>query len=160
MAESTVAGVITAIAATFTAVALVITAVSVLIPTLRKAQINNDLVATNNKLTNQAIVQVKEVHHIVNQQRTDMQRYTRALVTALERAGVEVPDDQSIEPGPSHSESHAVVERIETAAASVENVAENLVTAIEVHNEDEESHLHPHTEGDVSPLAQKTVKHD
>ena len=42
--------------------------------------------------------EVGDVHKIVNQQRTDMMRYERALVLALKRAGVEVPVDQSIEP--------------------------------------------------------------
>jgi hypothetical protein len=42
--------------------------------------------------------QVREVHKIVNQQRTDMQNYQRALERALREAGVAVPIDQSIEP--------------------------------------------------------------
>ena len=40
--------------------------------------------------------QVKEVHKIVNQQHTDMQRYQAALVSALNKAGVEIPVDQSL----------------------------------------------------------------
>lgn len=97
LGPSSVATVITAISATFTAIALVITAVSVLIPTLRKARENANLTAQNNELTAEAITKVEDVHHIVNQQRTDMQRYTRALVAALEKAGLEVPIDQSLE---------------------------------------------------------------
>jgi hypothetical protein len=42
--------------------------------------------------------EVKKVHVIVNQQRTDMQRYERALKAALEKAGIEIPVDQSIDP--------------------------------------------------------------
>jgi hypothetical protein len=38
---------------------------------------------------------VPSVHKIVNQQRTDMLRYQRALIVALKAHGVEVPDDQS-----------------------------------------------------------------
>jgi hypothetical protein len=38
---------------------------------------------------------VQSVHKIVNQQRTDMLRYQRALIVALKAHGVEVPDDQS-----------------------------------------------------------------
>ncbi len=75
-APSSVAGVITAIAATFTALALVITALSVLVPTLR---------------------QVRKVHTIVNQQRTDLLRYQRALVIALKNEGIDIPVDQSID---------------------------------------------------------------
>jgi hypothetical protein len=39
---------------------------------------------------------LSEVHTIVNQQRTDALRYQSALVKALKRAGIEVPDDQSL----------------------------------------------------------------
>jgi hypothetical protein len=39
---------------------------------------------------------VNDVHKIVNQQRTDMQRYQRALVRALENHGIDVPVDQSL----------------------------------------------------------------
>lgn len=38
---------------------------------------------------------VQEVHKIVNQQRTDMLQYQKALVLALKTAGIEVPEDQS-----------------------------------------------------------------
>ena len=44
-----------------------------------------------------AVESIAEVHTMVNSQRTDMQRYTAALVDALTRAGVPVPADQSIE---------------------------------------------------------------
>ncbi len=37
-----------------------------------------------------------DVHRIVNQQRTDMQRYQEALVAALQRAGVDIPRDESL----------------------------------------------------------------
>lgn len=43
---------------------------------------------------------IAEVHTIVNQQRTDMQRYQRALILTLESKGIEVPIDQSIDPVP------------------------------------------------------------
>lgn len=42
---------------------------------------------------------IKTVHVIVNQQRTDMQRYQRALIAALEKHDIDVPIDQSIDPG-------------------------------------------------------------
>jgi len=38
---------------------------------------------------------VEQVHHIVNQQRTDMVQYQKSLIAALIKAGIEVPDDQS-----------------------------------------------------------------
>lgn len=38
---------------------------------------------------------VQSVHKIVNQQRTDMVQYQRALIFALKAAGIEVPVDQS-----------------------------------------------------------------
>jgi hypothetical protein len=38
---------------------------------------------------------VQEVHKIVNQQRTDMLQYQKALISALSSAGIEIPEDQS-----------------------------------------------------------------
>lgn len=80
--ESTLAGIITASAAVFTALGGLVLAIGVLIPILR-----------NSKST---LNQVMDVHHIVNQQRTDAQRYQHALVMALKHAGIEVPADQSL----------------------------------------------------------------
>jgi hypothetical protein len=39
--------------------------------------------------------QTIEIHQIVNQQRTDMQRYQAVLVQALHQHGITVPQDQS-----------------------------------------------------------------
>ena len=39
----------------------------------------------------------KETHVIVNQQRTDMQRYIKALQKTLAAHGIDAPDDQSQE---------------------------------------------------------------
>jgi hypothetical protein len=78
---STLAGVITASAAVFTSLALVITAVAGLIAARRVGQ------------------KVDAVHVIVNQQRTDAMNYQRALIAALLKHGIEVPADQSIDPG-------------------------------------------------------------
>jgi hypothetical protein len=55
------------------------------------------LLAWSNFRTRRA---VDQVHKIVNQQHTDLVRYQRALVKALEAAHIDVPDDQSIEPAP------------------------------------------------------------
>lgn len=86
MPESTLAGVITAIATVLTALGGLILAISVLIPNLRA--------------TKKAAVALGEVHTIVNQQRTDAQRYQVALVEALRKAGVDVPADQSLAVAP------------------------------------------------------------
>jgi hypothetical protein len=81
-APSTVAGIITAAATVITALGGLILAVAVLIPNLRTARATNKQVGT--------------IHTIVNQQRTDSQRYQIALVEALKKAGIDVPIDQSL----------------------------------------------------------------
>jgi uncharacterized membrane protein YhiD involved in acid resistance len=81
MPPSTAAGVIAAIGTVFTALALVITATAGLLAARRVGR------------------KVDEVHIMVNQQRTDMQNYQRALISALTKAGVDVPADQSVDPG-------------------------------------------------------------
>jgi hypothetical protein len=80
MPGSSLAGIITAVAGVFTALALVITAVTAL---LRVNKIEH---------------KVDSVHIIVNQQRTDMQRYIRAQTALLIANGIEPPIDQSIDP--------------------------------------------------------------
>lgn len=75
---TTITGVITAFGTLLTATALVITALAALNRSRRTEK------------------KIDAVHKIVNQQRTDMQRYQAALVAALKKAGVEVPVDQSI----------------------------------------------------------------
>lgn len=40
--------------------------------------------------------EVKQVHRMVNQQRTDAARYTADLIAALQQHGIDVPDDQSL----------------------------------------------------------------
>jgi hypothetical protein len=74
--------VITACATAITALGGLAVAVSVLLPTMRTAR--------------KAVGAVQEVHTIVNQQRTDAQRYQVALVAALREGGVAVPVDQSL----------------------------------------------------------------
>ncbi len=74
-----IAAIITASAALLTALALVVTSVTVLLPMLRIS---------------------KSTHTIVNKQRTDLIRYQRALIAALEAKGIDVPVDQSIEQPP------------------------------------------------------------
>jgi hypothetical protein len=79
VAASTWAGVISAIAGTITAVGGLFLALAVFIPAQRA-----------NKAT------LDDVHKIVNQQRTDMTNFNRALIRALVDAGVQVPVDQSL----------------------------------------------------------------
>jgi hypothetical protein len=71
---STIVGVVTATSTLVIAIGGVITALTVFLPMFR---------------------QIKQVHTIVNQQQTDLRNYQRALVAALTKAGVEVPQDQS-----------------------------------------------------------------
>lgn len=89
---TTVVGIITAAGTLLTAVALVITAIAALrrVGKVEKA--------------------VNEVHVIVNQQRTDLLNYQRALVRALQTAGVDIPVDQS-EPSDLSAPSNAGPER-------------------------------------------------
>jgi hypothetical protein len=39
-----------------------------------------------------------DTHKLVNQQRTDLEAYNRALIRALKLAGIEIPIDQSLPP--------------------------------------------------------------
>ena len=75
MTPSSFAGVVTAFATVFTLITAIVTAVTALMPILRIS---------------------RDTHKIVNQQRTDMQRYQAALVLALKQAGIDVPVDQSL----------------------------------------------------------------
>jgi hypothetical protein len=88
-------GIITASATVLTALGGLVLAVSVLVPILR-----------NSKVT---VAKIDEVHVMVNQQRTDAQRYQAALVKALHEAGVKVPEDQSILPMSEGSPDEAVL---------------------------------------------------
>lgn len=82
MTDSTIAGTITALATVITALGGLVLAVSVLIPNLR--------------LSRRVEKEVKTVHTIVNQQRTDAQRYNIALAEVLRKHGIELPVDQSL----------------------------------------------------------------
>lgn len=80
MPDSTTAGIITASASLVIAVGGAFTAITGAIRSRRVER------------------KVDGVHVIVNQQRTDASNYQRALINALQSAGVDVPADQSIEP--------------------------------------------------------------
>jgi hypothetical protein len=88
MTGSSVAGIITASATVLTAAGGLFLALAVFLPTMRKTR----------EIAEESRQQISAVHVIVNQQRTDMERYIRALTAALRSAGVEVPADQSIDP--------------------------------------------------------------
>jgi hypothetical protein len=75
MTGSSWAGVITALATLVTALGGFVVAIKVLVPNRRDTQ---------------------EIHKIVNQQRTDMLRFQRALIKTLVEHGVKVPEDQSL----------------------------------------------------------------
>lgn len=97
MPQSTAAGIITASAAVFTSLALVITAIAGLIAARRVGR-KVDAVETK----------VNDVHVLVNgaseearQEARDRKNYQRALIGALLKHGIEVPEDQSADPGPS-----------------------------------------------------------
>jgi len=80
---TTLVGVITAIGTALTAIALVINAYAAW---RRDRRIES---------------KVDTVHTIVNQQRTDMQRYIRAQSAVLKEHGIALPIDQSIDPAES-----------------------------------------------------------
>jgi hypothetical protein len=81
MPGSSAAGIITASATVLIAVGGIISALTLFLPALRR---------TEHK--------VDEVHMLVNQRFTDMERYQRALVKLLKDKGIAVPDDQSKDP--------------------------------------------------------------
>lgn len=84
------AAIIAAAATVITALGGLALALAVLLPSLRK---NRDAVAAVHS-------EVREVHTIVNQQRSDAMAYQAALVAALTAAGVPVPTDVSLAPHP------------------------------------------------------------
>ena len=77
LAPVSVTGIITAFATVITALGGLLLAVAVLLPLLRET---------------------RSVHKIVNQQRTDMMRYQRALLALLKAHNIEPPVDQSLDP--------------------------------------------------------------
>ena len=64
-------------------IALIITAAATLITALAGAAVL-------------IIAEVRKVHKIVNQQRTDMLKYQDHLVKTMRAAGLHVPDDESL----------------------------------------------------------------
>lgn len=72
-----IAGIISAVAACITALGGVVVTMFIFIPSLRTA---------------------KRTHEIVNQQRTDLVNYSRALTRTLREHGIDLPIDQSLPP--------------------------------------------------------------
>jgi hypothetical protein len=86
--STSIVGIITAAATVITALGGLLLALAVFLPQMRKTR----------EIAEESRKGITQVHMIVNQQRTDMLRYQRALTDALRRAGVEVPADQSLDP--------------------------------------------------------------
>jgi hypothetical protein len=85
MTGSSVAGIVTAAASCLIAAGGLVTALTTMIPLLRRTKVLEG--------------KVDGVHKIVNQQRTDAMNYQAALLRALTKAGIEIPEDQSINNG-------------------------------------------------------------
>jgi len=81
--STTITGIITAFASALTAFGLVVTALA------------------GYRRSKTVEGKVDQVHKIVNQQRTDMGNYQRALIRALVQHGIDVPADQSIPQAPA-----------------------------------------------------------
>lgn len=90
MTGSSVAGIITAFSTVLIATGGIIAALTIFLPVLRVARQNTKQIA-------EVSTQVADVHTIVNQRYTDILNFNRALVRALNDAGITVPIDQSIE---------------------------------------------------------------
>jgi hypothetical protein len=72
------------------AVGILITSITTSIVTLRRVKESKEVLRED----------VKAVHKIVNQQRTDMLAYQATLVETLLAAGIHVPTDESLEKKP------------------------------------------------------------
>jgi hypothetical protein len=88
LAPVSITGIATAIATVLTAIGGVILSVTVLIPLLHETR-------HVKQTTEDVKVTTEDTKHLVNQQRTDMVNYQRALVRTLKSHGIEVPTDQS-----------------------------------------------------------------
>jgi len=88
MSASSLAGIITAVATVVSAAGGLFLALAVFLPIMRETRV----------AARASVATLDEVHTIVNQQRTDMTNFNRALIRALNDAGVPVPIDQSVAP--------------------------------------------------------------
>lgn len=79
--------------ATVADVVLILGAVGALVTTITAAIVNLRRVKA---MKTELKEDVQAVHHIVNQQRTDMLAYQRTLIDALTAQGINVPTDKSL----------------------------------------------------------------
>lgn len=79
--------------ATVADVVLILGAVGALVTTVTAAIVNLRRVKA---MKMELKEDVQAVHHIVNQQRTDMLAYQRTLIDALTAQGIRVPTDKSL----------------------------------------------------------------
>lgn len=79
--------------ATVADVVLILGAVGALVTTVTAAIVNLRRVKA---MKMELKEDVQAVHHIVNQQRTDMLAYQRTLIDALTAQGINVPTDKSL----------------------------------------------------------------
>lgn len=79
--------------ATVADVVLILGAVGALVTTVTAAIVNLRRVKA---MKTELKEDVQAVHHIVNQQRTDMLAYQRTLIDALTAQGIRVPTDKSL----------------------------------------------------------------
>jgi hypothetical protein len=95
MTVADVTGLITALTALAIAVGGVITALKV----LREVKVGNELTQTGNELTQTGNAMTGKVHQQLNSQKHAADKYQQDLRTALQTAGVTIPDDVSLEEG-------------------------------------------------------------
>ena len=93
MTIADVTGLITALTALAVAVGGVIAALKV----LKEVKTGNELTQTGNQLTRTGNVMTDRVHKQLNSQKHAADRYQQDLRTALQNAGVDIPNDESLE---------------------------------------------------------------
>jgi hypothetical protein len=81
---------ITSLVTALTALAIAVGGVITAIKVLRGVKTGNDLTQTGNDMT-------ARVHKQLNSQKTAADKYQQDLRTALQSAGVTIPDDESLE---------------------------------------------------------------
>lgn len=89
MTGSSVAGIITAIASGILALAALVSAFTVFIPMARRVRLTEQTANRTEEVT-------KSTHVLVNSRYDNIENFNRALVRALNDAGIKVPIDQSL----------------------------------------------------------------
>ena len=75
------------------AIGVLITTITTAIIALRRVETVKEVVKDTKETLQK---EVKDVHKIVNQQRTDMLSYQEKLIASLIAAGIHVPEDKSL----------------------------------------------------------------